>query len=119
MRILLSAIVVLILGSIGCGEDAGSSGTGQIRFLCNPNSTLDCEIVSPENLRQTVPIDEERIFGSIPHGSTIITVRYWDQFQGGPPVERFDSVTVEVCAGQTTFLAFSGLRFDPIPCPVS
>ncbi len=119
---LLSAIVVLILGSIGCGEDGGSSGTGQIRFLCDLPERAEppgCEIVSPENLRQTVPRGEERIFGSIPHGtSTRIEIRYSlapaGGFAGGP---GSDNVTVDVCAGQTTFVAMP--RFGVASCPVS
>jgi hypothetical protein len=111
---LLSAIVVLILGSIGCGEEGGSSGTGQIRFICddwihgdtisfNDRIQIPCEILSPENLRQTIPAGEERILGPLQPGTYRLNL-------GG--------YTVDVCAGQTTVVSAANDSFlDNFPCP--
>ncbi len=108
IKFLLGALVVLTLGSIGCGEEGGSSGTGQIRFFCDLSPAAGCSIQSPENLRGVVPGGEERTFGSLPPGLYKIDL-------GG---EEFREPWADVCAGQTTFVVYDGsVRGGTQGCP--
>ena len=114
MRILLSALLVMVVA--GCGEGEGgvgsSGGQGALRYQCVQfQSCGDCVISSPALLQRTVPAGTEWVYDSLPPGQYQV-----DTDRSDCGALHFQRDFAQVCVDKETVLPWRGFDVD---CPSS